>query len=210
MFYPSFILVSMYFDDLFWFTCFSHGYFKEECPVLDATPSMTAFLDYDFLPEREKVYMPKDFHSILGLPLDSEQNETALYNDDYIDDSIPVQIWKNALHASSLSPVNMNQDKTDFTEASTLQDIKRNHTPYYTTSPSLQDMENHHIPLFGGDLTLLNIKNNQTSSYTTTSIPEADLEKEATDIVEAIENNPKTTERSTGPQYLTTASKESM
>lgn len=66
------------FDILIWY--YSRSHLQGECPVVKATQSMEMFLDYDFEPMREDVYLSQDFHSIMGLPEDSEGNQNALYD----------------------------------------------------------------------------------------------------------------------------------
>lgn len=157
--------------DVFLFGGFRHGYLKKECPVLTATPTMAAFLDYDFLPTREKVFVSEDFHTVLGLPLDSEENETAPYYSDYIDDSTPLETWESVSYVSTLPTVNMNQDNINYTEPSTTTDMytERDLIPHYTTSSSTQDIENNHVIVFGGNSTSLSTEENQMSSFTTSS-----------------------------------------
>ena len=165
-------LIFMYFVqyfDVFLFVDFRHGYLKQECPVLRATPTMAAFLDYDFLPTRETVHVSEDFHSILGLPVDSEENETTLYYDDYIDDSSHVEPWENVSYISTLPSVDIRQDNINFMEASTVMPTEKDLISHHISSPSTQNMEDNHITINGGNATSLNTEDNQTYSFTTSS-----------------------------------------
>ena len=158
------------------------------------------------------MYMPEDFHNILGLALDSEENEIDLYND-YIDDSAPVEILENTARVSTLSPGDMNQDNAIFTEASTTLDIERGLTPHYTTNLSHQIIKNNQTTLVGGSSTFQTTENNQMSSYITsgTSIAELELKREITGNAEPVEGIIKTTERiHINLQNITITAKESL